>query len=279
MRDEIEPMRGEIEHQYKYWNEHPRQGEHGLDGGGLGSGGPDWGGGSGVEGRGRAAGQQGPEWGLGCGVGARGQGKRRPEWVGGARGAAGRVGDREQGARVVVGLGDEEQGVRVGVGHAGARVEGQRAHGGQSRGRGACWNQSGGGGCTRQDGGWLGVWGACIWYDISPLWSPISPIWYAIPYLVSHPTIWYHIPLFGIPSPLSGIPSHYLVSHPTIWYLIPLTSHQSGILHSLIFYLFKRFWFLAIYFGVTSMFTGKIWSQVRSLITIDKSKKMRPNKL
>ena len=32
----------------------------------------------------------------------------------------------------------------------------------------------------------------------------------------------------GIPSPLSGIPS-------PSWYPIPLTSHQSGILHSLIF--------------------------------------------
>ena len=36
--------------------------------------------------------------------------------------------------------------------------------------------------------------------------------------------------LSGIPSLLSGIPSPYLVPHP-----LTLTSHQSGILHSLIF--------------------------------------------
>ena len=52
--------------------------------------------------------------------------------------------------------------------------------------------------------------------------------------------------LSGIPSPLvshlpSGIPSPYLVSHPPIWYPIPLTGHQSGILHSLIFIIVDRY--------------------------------------
>ena len=83
-----------------------------------------------------------------------------------------------------------------------------------------------------------------------------------LPYLVSHlPYLVCH-PLSGIPSPLSGIPSPYLVCHPLsgipsplsgipspiwypispIWYLIlylvshPITSHQSGILHSLIIF-------------------------------------------
>ena len=59
--------------------------------------------------------------------------------------------------------------------------------------------------------------GGHFWYTISPIWYAISPIWYAIP-------------LSGIPSPISGI-------HLPIWYPIPLMSHQSGILHSLIFFI------------------------------------------
>ena len=62
-----------------------------------------------------------------------------------------------------------------------------------------------------------------------------GPIWYLIPYLVPHPLshtpshIWYPVPLSGIPIQI-GVP-------PGIsgWHETTLTSHQSGMLHSLIF--------------------------------------------
>ena len=69
MWDEIEPLRGEIEYQREYWNEHPSWGEYGPDGG-PGEWAPErggWGGGQGGVGAGVE------KWGarMGAGVGAR----------------------------------------------------------------------------------------------------------------------------------------------------------------------------------------------------------------
>ena len=133
--------------------------------------------------------------------------------------------------------------------HDGARLEQGpywRGQGGKSRGTlgaggGAIWEK---GQMEEADGtdGSMARWGP-IWYPylVSSIWYSKLPIWYSSslsntpspsgthPYLVTH-------------SPCLAPDPSYLVPHLPIWYpsqiwAIPtLTSHQSGILHSLIFY-------------------------------------------
>ena len=80
-------------------------------------------------------------------------------------------------------------------------------------------------------------WGSGGWGSVSGISSPLSGTPSSLsgipaPYLVSQSAIWYPIILSVMPSPQSGIPS-------PMWYPIPLMSHQSGILHSMIFQKFE----------------------------------------
>ena len=127
-------------------------------------------------------------------------------------------------------------------GCTGARVGENGGMHGPEYGVGACRGQSVDGGMWGQSRGWdrEGVqWpergrgcggqsrGREQWGPLSGIPSPLSGI---------------PLPLSGIPSPLSGMPSPYpvshlpyLVSHSPSRYPNHITSHQSGILHSLIF--------------------------------------------
>ena len=154
-------------------------------------------------------------------------------WGGGGVGTRWEWGPNGSKVRWVKGVGLDNSGTRLGVGPDGRGGVGQIGGGGktgQARG-------------NREDTKWEGAWGirwGPIWYPISYL-VPHTPIWYLIPpsgtsstFLVSHPPIWYPSPIW-YPIPDRGYPLGR-----TGWHEITLKSHQSGILHSLIFQVFHK---------------------------------------